>query len=122
MKNEESLHQKEYKRDCYKLLADCYYVPDERLLTMLHGSDRSGGNLYSEITRNLPATSEIESLRIDYSKLFLGPYSILAPPYGSIYLENKGAVMGDSTIDVKNKYAEEGLNVCLKEVPDHIAI
>jgi TorA maturation chaperone TorD len=30
--------------------------------------------------------------------------------------------MGDSTVDVKRRYEEEGLGVALSEVPDHVAI
>jgi TorA maturation chaperone TorD len=39
-----------------------------------------------------------------------------------MYLDDKDRVMGKSTMEVKNRYAEEGLDICLKEVPDHIAI
>ncbi|MBM2831889.1 MAG: torD6, partial [Dehalococcoidia bacterium] len=41
--------------------------------------------------------------------LFVGPYRLLAPPYWSAYLEDARVVMGDSTMDVKNRYREEGL-------------
>ncbi|MHA2068539.1 MAG: TorD/DmsD family molecular chaperone [Candidatus Thorarchaeota archaeon] len=76
----------------------------------------------SDLANFCTGTSNISSLTIDYSKLFVGPYKLLAPPYGSVYLENTTRVMGDSTLDVKNRYAEEGLLVDLKEAPDHIAI
>jgi TorA maturation chaperone TorD len=122
MEKEEFIYQEEYKRDSYKLLSECYYLPDERLLTMLDGLDKSRWSLRSEIAQNIPATNAIETLKIDYSRLFGGPYRLLAPPYGSVYLENTRMVMGDSTMDVKRKYEEEGLNVSLKEAPDHIAI
>ncbi len=122
MEKEEFIYQEEYKRDSYKLLSECYYFPDEGLLQMLDGLDKSRRSLYSEIAKNIPAKDAIETLKIDYSKLFLGPYRLLAPPYGSVYLENTRMVMGDSTMDVRCIYREEGLNVSLKEAPDHIAI
>jgi DMSO reductase family type II enzyme chaperone len=118
----EFISQEEYRRDCYKVLADCYYLPDEGLLKTLKSLDKSRGNLQSELASNAPALNNIAALRVDYSKLFMGPYKLLAPPYGSVYLENTTRVMGDSTLDVKNRYAEEGLHVDLKEAPDHIAI
>jgi TorA maturation chaperone TorD len=122
MAMKESLSQEENRRDSYKLLSECYYLPDEGLLKFLDNLDRSRGSIYLELAKNIPAPSDIESLRIDYSKLFVGPYTLLAPPYGSIYLENMRRVMGDSTVDVGHRYAEEGLRVDLKEAPDHIAI
>ena len=122
MDMQEYLSQKEYRRDSYKLLADCYYLPDEELLKTLNCLDKFRGNLQSEIAKNTPAPNNIDSIKIDYSRLFVGPYRLLAPPYGSVYLENTRTVMGESTMDVRSRYAEEGLCVDLKEAPDHIAI
>jgi len=122
MKTKVFLSQEECRRDSYKLLSECYYLPDEGLIKMLRSLDTSKDALHSGIVKNIPETSDIDSLVIDYSKLFVGPYGLLAPPYGSIYLEHMGRVMGDSTVDVRNRYAEEGLNVSLKEAPDHVAI
>ncbi len=118
----EFLSHEEYRRDSYKLLSECYYLPDEKLIEKLNGLEESRDKLYSEIARNTPGISELESLKIDYAKLFVGPYGILAPPYGSVYLEDTRRVMGNSTMDVRNKYGEEGLDIGLKEAPDHIAI
>ena len=118
----ELLSREEYRGNSYKLLSECYYPPDEKLIEILNGIEKSRGGLYSEITRNIPELSDIESLIIDHSKLFLGPYELLAPPYGSVYLENTRRIMGNSTIDVMNRYREEGLDIGIKEVPDHIAI
>lgn len=117
-----SLSHKEYRRDSYKLLSECYYLPDEKLIKMLNDLEKSRCGLYSEIAKNIPGMSDVESLKIDYSKLFVGPYGLFAPPYGSVYFEDTRRVMGNSTIDVRNKYGEEGLDIGLKEAPDHIAI
>lgn len=122
MEIKEFVSKEEYRRGCYKALADCYYLPDKGLLKTLRNLDRSRSNLQSELASNAPALKNIQALRIDYSKLFVGPYKLLAPPYGSVYLENTTRVMGDSTLDVKNRYGKEGLQVDLKEAPDHIAI
>jgi TorA maturation chaperone TorD len=84
--------------------------------------DKSKGSLFSEIAESASLTSDIDALRIDYSRLFIGPYRLLAPPYGSVYLENTRRIMGNSTLDVRNKYADEGLRLDIKEAPDHIAI
>jgi len=122
MESKEELSYKEYRRDLYKLLSDCYHLPDEELIENLNGLDTKIRGLFSDLANFCPGISDISSLTIDYSKLFVGPYGLLASPYGSVYLEGKSQVMGNSTIDVKKRYAEEGLDIGLKEAPDHIAI
>ncbi len=122
MEMKEFLFQENYRRDSYKLLADCYYLPDEELIETLSNLDKSKGSLFSEIAESASLTNNIEALRIDYSRLFIGPYRLLAPPYGSVYLENTRRVMGNSTLGARDKYADEGLRIDIKEAPDHIAI
>jgi len=122
MKKQKFIRSNEARCENYKLLSLCYFTPDDDLMTMFTDIDGTRSDLHSEISKCIPITDAFESLLIDYSKLFVGPYKLLAPPYGSVYLENTRTVMGVSTMDVKNKYAEEGLNIGLKEAPDHIAI
>jgi TorA maturation chaperone TorD len=45
-----------------------------------------------------------------------------AAPYGSVYLESERKMMGDSTLDVRNRYREAGLDTAknFKDAPDHI--
>lgn len=106
----------------YKLLAECYYPPDEKLIKMLNSLKKLEEGAYLEITENIPKMGDIELLKIDYAKLFFGPYKLLASPYGSVYLEGSGQVMGNSTVEVKKRYQKEKLNITLKQPPDHIAI
>jgi TorA maturation chaperone TorD len=63
-----------------------------------------------------------EQLSRDHAALFVGPFELLAAPYGSVYLEKGRRVMGDSTIEVARFYRQEGLEVDVSEPPDHIAI
>ena len=118
----EELSHKEYRRDSYKLLSDCYHLPDKELIENLIGLNTKMGGIFSDLANFCHGISNISLLTIDYSKLFVGPYRLLASPYGSVYLEDKSQVMGNSTIDVKKRYAGEGLDISLKEAPDHIAI
>ena len=122
VKSKAILFHNEYRRDSYKFLSECYYLPDEGLVKTLNNLNASRGGLYLDIAKHCPGMSDIDSLIIDYSKLFVGPYGLLAPPYGSVYLEDTDRVMGNSTADVRKKYSEEGLDISLKEAPDHIAI
>jgi len=65
-----------------------------------------------------------EDLAVEYARLFLGPFEIKAPPYGSLYLDGERRVMGDSTVEVIRSYEEAGLsrnNDCT-DLPDHVAV
>jgi len=76
--------------------------------------------------RLAPALAEegAEKIRRDHMKLFFGPGQLLAPPYGSVYLEHKHEIMGESTQDAERLYAEAGLqkDEKLKDAPDHIRV
>lgn len=119
--------------DCFKLLAASFYQPQKE--TFL----REGlfGNLSQLLKKACPdaaafsrkmeravLTYSNDDLLVDYAKLFVGPYELIAPPYGSVYLDKSRKVMGDSTIEVIKMYREEGLSIDenFRELPDHIAV
>ncbi len=64
------------------------------------------------------------AVRRDHMALFVGPASLGAPPYGSVYLDASGELYGDSTRDVGRLYAAAGLQLAegLNEPPDHVRI
>ena len=105
----------------YKMPAECYYCPDDALLTLLNDAAEATGGLLSEVVRNAPHADDLERHAVDYTRLFVGPFKLLASPYGSIYLEN-GKFMGDSTLAARDVYLEEGLDIVLKDAPDHIGV
>ena len=59
---------------------------------------------------------------MEYARLLVGPNELLAPPYGSVYLEEGRKVMGESTARVMEFYKAEGLsmNEQFQNLPDHI--
>ncbi len=65
----------------------------------------------------------LEELLVEYSQLFVGPSALLAPPYGSYYLDG-GRVMGNSTLQVINFYRNSKMELLadFKDLPDHIAV
>jgi TorA maturation chaperone TorD len=65
-----------------------------------------------------------EDLAVEYARLFVGPYELKAPPYGSVYLDGERRVMGNSTMEVIKLHEEAGLvmDKDFKELPDHIAV
>ncbi|MEK6655293.1 MAG: molecular chaperone TorD family protein, partial [Thermodesulfobacteriota bacterium] len=64
-----------------------------------------------------------EELAVAHAKLFVGPFELQAPPYGSLYLESQKRLMGDTTMEVLNMYRRAGLALSgdFKDAPDHIA-
>jgi len=124
----------EIKRgDCYRLLAACFYLPQKGLfveedlsknLTMLLKEVCPEAAKFSGRMGDAILNYSEEDLQVEYAHLFVGPYELVAPPYGSVYLDGKKRVMGDSTIEVSRIYKEAGLFVDddFKELPDHIAV
>jgi TorA maturation chaperone TorD len=118
----EYLSKDEIRRDSYKQLSECYYLPDEKLIAQIKSPDMTLGPIFSHIVSNTPDIDDLDKFKLDYTQLFIGPFGSIAPPYESVYFEKRKIVMTDSTMEVKNLYVENGLNINIKEAPDHIAI
>ena len=129
MKTQEFIEREQLRFDTYRLLADAFYLPDERLIDSLVTLEKCMEEICGKSLErnNLPVgigkKDGIELMKVDYAKLFVGPFSLLAPPYGSVYLEGGGVVMGNSTADVQKWYRATGLDVDaqFKDAPDHVA-
>lgn len=127
MNVEHFLRYETHRRDAYKVLSTCYHLPTADNLARLSALEAALEKVCPDVA-GLVATmkdaADIEPLTVDYAKLFMGPYQVPAPPYGSIYLEGKREVMGQSTINALNQYQAAGLSITgrVKEAPDHIAI
>jgi len=109
------------RADFYKILAECYYSPDGKLLRALADFAEAYDRSFSNIIRNTPKADDLARHAVDYARLFLGPFKLLAPPYGSVYLED-GRGMGNSTLAARDVYKQEGLDLVLKDAPDHISV
>lgn len=114
----------------YRRLADAYGLPCPQLATGLGELTQAltllGSTAHAEaaaLEQDLAAMDDLNALEIDFARLFAGPFLILAPPYGSIYLEGVRRLMGDSTMAVQAQYRDLGLDLApgFKEAPDHIA-
>lgn len=117
--------------DCFKLLAVFFYEPEmelweqEGILSRFaEGMNKIAPDAFPAANRMRQALADIdeEKMKVDYAALFVGPFELLAAPYGSVYLERAKRIMGDSTMAVLNLYREAGLMVDVKDAPDHIAI
>jgi TorA maturation chaperone TorD len=76
-----------------------------------------------------PAGLVLRDLRVEYTRLFIGPGQTPCPPSESVFdlsrpEEDRGTVLGPSAEAMKWALAEEGLVIDLghNELPDHIAI
>lgn len=125
------INQNSVASNCYRLLSACFYEPEKQLFLDQKVCDNLASQLKSfsheaaghalKMAEHLLKQSQ-HTLTVDYSALFLGPFELQAPPYGSIYLEKKREVMGTSTMKVLKLYQEAGLEVKETEPADHIAI
>lgn len=120
------------REDIYRLLAACYYSPAPELLeedcctalaTLLDGITPEAAQ-YAASAAVAARNSTIEALAVEHARLFIGPFQLVAPPYGSIYLDDTKTVMGDSTALVAAFYHACGLHLAddFHELPDHFAV
>lgn len=115
--------------NAYKLLSLLYGPPTEELEEVLTHLEQTLQSLRPELIPLVlemktlsDSVSKLEELTVDHARLFIGPFDLLAPPYGSIYLDGQRQVMGDSTMEVLQFYRQAGLNSAddFKQPPDYI--
>jgi putative dimethyl sulfoxide reductase chaperone len=131
--NDPFLDAQRARGECFRLLAACFYPPQPSLWKQ----EALLENLTDLLTRTCPGAAEharrmreslshgdAEELAVEHARLFVGPQRVIAPPYGSVYLEEGRRVMGESTRDAVRAYEEAGLRLDadFKELPDHVAV
>jgi TorA maturation chaperone TorD len=130
MKTKNLLNLESLRMEAFRLLSVCYFIPDSGLSEKLETLEFNMANVcepavewVQNMRKELKAGANLEPLKVDFSKLFVGPYKLSAAPYGSVYLEGERKMMGQSTLDVRNRYREAGLDTAknFKDAPDHIS-
>jgi TorA maturation chaperone TorD len=130
METDELLYRELARGKAYKLLAECYYLPTQELKGKLKDLEQQLSDVSPEAMLYIKKmyeegkrSDDLDLLSLDFSSLFLGPYKMHAPPYGSVYLDGERQIMGESTLEVRNKYREAGLDISndFRNPPDHIA-
>jgi TorA maturation chaperone TorD len=129
--NTQDFLELEYLRlDAYRLLADSYHRPEPSLLdgtgklkSCMERICSEAGQYISSMQSDIADLAGVGTIEVDYARLFVGPFNLMAPPYGSVYLEGERQVMGASTADVQMRYRAAGLDVDtgFKDAPDHVA-
>lgn len=110
------------RADAYALLSACFRELGEEWAGAIRSVVGAAAMLPPGFP--LPEAGEewLERVRRDHARLFVGPFRVLAPPFGSVYLEEAGKLMGDSTADALRHYAEAGFKVECPGPPDHVSL
>lgn len=128
MQDIELLHEED-KVEVFTALAACYAEPNPDLTRSVKKICSGISQCYApccqeaEDLRQAFLTSRLHRLQVDHAQLFVGPFQLSAPPFGSVYLETQPTLMGDSTKNVKELYKEAGLEMGpeFNNPPDHIS-
>ena len=130
MRVEPFIQYEEARGKAFSLLSECYRLPREELTNVLSDLQAVMGGLCDSASQHISKMREesqrknhFEELKTDYAKLFVGPFTLLTPPYGSVYLDRERKVMGDSTVEVRSVYRRAGVDISkdFHDAPDHIA-
>jgi len=93
----------------------------ERLIESHHPSMVKGAKIMQEFCKRW-VPEQIDDLKFDYTRLFIGLESTLAPPYESVYLSQDHVMFDKQTLKVRLFYEKYELQVPGKNVEpdDHI--
>lgn len=119
------------REDFCRYLAACYYQPavefsEERLFdSLVAAATPIDPDLAADARKlgQLFASSDLETLLVDYTQLFIGPSQPSAMPYASFWLTKDPADRPAATGAVLDYYAQGGFDISddFREFPDHIA-
>ena len=120
------------REDLCRYLSACYYEPDpafveEGLFESIREAAARLDPTLAEPAAALGAdfaAHDLQTLLVDYTRLFIGPVEPRARPYGSVWLEREDQLMQASTMDVLDAYRAGGFEVAedFRELPDHVAV
>ena len=120
------------RQDLCRFLSACFYEPapefaQEKLFdSMLAAAGRLDPEL-AEQARKLGAAfaaDDLQTLLVDYTRLFLGPMQALADPYGSAWLRPQAQADALPAPAILDLYAQGGFEIDdgFMELPDHVAV
>lgn len=120
------------REDLCRFLSACFYEPapefeEENLFgSMLAAATRVHPDL-ADHARKLGAAfaaQDLQTLLVDYTRLFLGPLQALARPYGSSWLSAPAQATDNPSQALLDLYSAGGfeLDEEFRELPDHVAV
>ena len=120
------------REDVCRFLSACYYEPaaefaEEKLFDNMLIAARRIDPYLAEHARRLGdafAAQDIETLLVDYTRLFLGPVQALASPYGESWQSAAALTEDKPSLAVLDLYSEGGFEIDgeFRERPDHVAV
>jgi TorA maturation chaperone TorD len=120
------------RADLCRFLSACYYEPapeftEERLFDSILIAARIVHPDLVDCAHRLGqafATQDLQTLLVDYTRLFLGPMQALAKPYGSSWLPAPATSQENLPLAVLDLYSEGGFDIddSFMELPDHMAV
>lgn len=129
MNTKDFIYHETVRMKIYQLLSEFFQLPKNgmkaKVRELCQHLSKIDSKLFSDSDGMVSAFGHsdwLECLLVDHSQLFVGPYSLAAPPYGSVYLDTERKVMGNSTVDVQARYARYGIDVGenFMDMPDHV--
>jgi TorA maturation chaperone TorD len=118
--------------DLCRFVAGCYYEPEpafteERLFESLQAVAATVDADLAVAALRLGqafAAQDLQTLLVDYTRLFLGPGQPLASPYGSSWLPRPPDAEADPHSGLLDLYREGGfdLDPSFSDLPDHVAV
>lgn len=120
------------REDLCRFLSACYYEPAPEFAQeqLFHSMRVAAGRLDSELAEHARRLGEafdaddLQTLLVDYTRLFLGPLETLARPYESAWLAASAPTDEHPAPSVVTLYREFGFEVDAEvmESPDHVAV
>lgn len=120
------------RADLCRFLSACYYEPTEEFAeekmfdSMLTAAQRGHPELVEQVRKlgQAFAEHELQTLMVDYARLFLGPTRALTQPYESSWRNSSSQSDEDPHLALLEMYAQGALDIDAQfmELPDHVAV
>lgn len=105
------------RRNIYRLLKNIFLgPPSKEFLGALSPGVGRGSSRGADLERGLEmlkrgSGAPQKDLVCEYTRLFVGPHALPAPPYESVYLSGDRLVMQGPAVEVRKRYRRAGLEI-----------
>lgn len=119
------------REDLCRFLSACYYEPsvdfiEERLFDSIRAAAAIHPDLaeYADTLGAAFIAQDMQTLLVDYTRLFIGPSHPLAMPYASFWLTDDPSMRHEATMAAVDLYKQGGFDVSddFRDLPDHVAV
>ncbi|GAM66623.1 oxidoreductase component of anaerobic dehydrogenases [Vibrio sp. JCM 19236] len=95
----------------YSPTKDGYSEALNLLPSLPQALDEDNQGAASAVVSQINVNENRDELEQRYNQLFVGLGELTAPPWGSVYLDSEGIVMGESTVDFRQFLAINGIEL-----------